>query len=84
MRLHKKRPQSDMESQRDSVQLPRFSFESETEQRLISTERLFFEYSQDETEYSSGRERIKSDDDGDGDISEIVVRFITSFPRRIC
>ena len=75
MRLQKKRPQSDVESQRDSVQLPRFSFESETEQRLISTERLFFEYCQDETEYNPGRERIKSGDDGEEDMDEIVVRL---------
>lgn len=67
MRLSKKRPTGDRQ---DSFGLPRFSFESESEQHLISTERLFLELSETGTSYDPGLRLVRGDD---SDQEEIIV-----------
>lgn len=52
------RPSVDEESARNSVALPRFSFEGD-ERPLVSTERLFREWDED-TEYDPGYHNVNA------------------------
>lgn len=74
MRLQKKSRAIDEEQGIDSIALPRFSFESEDQDRrpLVSTERLFERLSAIGTGYRSDIHSLH--DEHDGDIEEIVVR----------
>lgn len=73
MRLQKKMPASDEETNLDPLALPRFSFESDNEDRrpLVSTERLFQQFLAAETGYDPGYQLVR--DGVQDDHHEIVV-----------
>lgn len=67
-----RRPSIDEESARDSLALPRFSFEGD-DRPLVSTERLFREWWDEDTEYDPGYHNVNGTIRKEQDI---IVRFL--------
>ncbi|KAH7117551.1 MFS multidrug transporter-like protein [Dendryphion nanum] len=75
---HPKPRQSDEESWRDSIQLPRFSFETAKSQRLLDPEDMF--HDDDSPREAEGREKsihrmLRNDDDDDDEDAEEIVSW---------
>ncbi|KAF2267738.1 MFS multidrug transporter-like protein [Lojkania enalia] len=66
MPLHKKHPIVPAHDKRDSFQLPRFSFESESRSPLVNCSQLFLPPRATETSYDSGSQLLLCDDSNDG------------------